>query len=294
MEVLAVMVSIYYPMTVLYRLNMTDEKLYQLCKQYGAQARFWRQKFIGLLPEVNRRRLYEKKGFESIFVFAAKLAGLSQEQVRLALNLEKRFEDKPVLKTLLTEGEVSLHKLERIASIATLENEEELAEKVRVLSKSALETLARDERLIRNENGLGEPLFDTKSPPRRTLNFELSQELVAKLNELHSQGRDMNKLLISLLQERKEKIEEQKEALSEAALPTKSRDLSAKVSAFLKEEYGDKCSIKTCFRPAVEIHHSQRFSLASTHDPKYLAPLCHEHHSIAHAVDRKVQAYRGS
>lgn len=288
------MVSIYYPTTVLYRLNMTDEKLYQLCKQYGRAARRWRQKFIGLLPEVNRRRLYEKKGCASIFEFAAKLAGLSQEQVRLALNLEKRFEDKPALKTLLTEGEVSLHKLERIAPIATLENEEELAEKVRVLSKNALETLARDERLVQNENGLAKPLFDTKSTPGRTLNFELSHELIAELNELHAQGRDMNKLLINLLQERKEKIEEQKEELSEAATSTESRYIPAKILAFLKEEYGDKCSIKTCFRPAVETHHSQRFSLASIHDPKYLAPLCHEHHSIAHAVDRKVQAYRGS
>lgn len=287
------MVSIYYPITVFYRLSMTDERLYQLCKEYGARARLWRQKFIGLLPEVNRRRLYEKKGFESIFVFAAKLAGLSQEQVRLALNLEKRFEDKPALKSLLVEGEVSLHKLTRVVSIATVDNERELAEKVKLLSQPALETLVRDERQFRNENGLAQPLFGSKSLRPQTLNFELSEELIDQLNELHAQGRDMNKFLIDLLRERKEKIEEQKEVLSEAALPTKSRNLSAKVSAFLKEEYGDKCSIKTCFRPAVETHHTQRFSLARTHDPKYLAPLCHEHHSIAHAVDRKVQSYRG-
>ena len=38
------------------------EKLYQLCKTFGARTLLWRQKFIGLLPEVNRRKLYEKKG----------------------------------------------------------------------------------------------------------------------------------------------------------------------------------------------------------------------------------------
>lgn len=273
---------------------MTDKKLYQLCKQYGAQARLWRQKFIGLLPEVNRRRLYERKGFESIFVFAAKLAGLSQEQVRLALNLEKRFEDKPALKSLLVEGEVSLNKLTRVVSIATTENEEELAEKVKMLSQPALEALVRDERHFKSENGLEQPLFTSKSLRPQTLNFELSEELIDQLNELHAQGRDMNKFLIDLLQGRKENIEQKKEELSETAVPTKSRYVSTKILAFLKEEYGDKCSIKTCFRPAVETHHTQRFSLASTHDPKYLAPLCHEHHSIAHAVDRKVQSYRGS
>lgn len=273
-------------------MKLTDEKLYQLCEEYGQRARLWRQKFIGLLPEVNRRHLYEKKGFESIFVFAAKLAGLSQEQVRLALNLEKRFEDKPTLRSLLTEGEVSLNKLERVAPIATLENEEALAEKVKLLSKSALETLVRDERLLRNKNSLSKPLFEQTSPPGRTLNFEISQELIEQLNELHSQGKNVNELLAQLLNQRKEQIEQKKERLSEAALATKSRYLSVELRNLLKEEYGEKCSIKTCLRPAVEIHHSQRFSLASIHDPKYLAPLCHEHHQIAHAVDLKVQVHR--
>lgn len=290
------MVSIYYPIDDFtdWDMNISDEKLYQLCKRYGTQARRWRQKFIGLLPEVNRRKLYEKKGCTSIFEFAAKLAGLSQDQVRLALNLEKRFSDKPALKSLLVEGEASLHKLERVASIASVDNEQELAEKVKLLSKSALATLARDERYFENKNGQSKPLFGSKSPPGQTLNFELSQEIIEQLNELHVQGKDVNQLLAGLLNERKQKIEQQKEELSAAAVHTESRYLPAKVRTFLKEEYGEKCSIKTCLRPAAEIHHTQRFSLASTHDPKYLAPLCHEHHSIAHAVDRRVQAHRNT
>ena len=104
--------------------NMTDEKLFSLCKYYGEQARLWRQKFCGLLPEVNRRKLYEKKGFGSIFEFAKKLAGLSEEQVRLTLNIEKRLEEMPKLKELLTTGTVSVNKLARIVSIAAPENED--------------------------------------------------------------------------------------------------------------------------------------------------------------------------
>lgn len=276
-------------------MQITDEKLYQLCKHYGQQARFWRQKFIGLLPEVNRRCLYEKKGFASIFEFAAKLAGLSQDQVRLTLNLEKRFSDKPNLKSLLAKGEASLNKLTRVVSIATVENEEELAEKVKLLPQKALETLARDERFGLQEsfkgecrNGLSKPLFQAQSLRARTLNFELSREVIEELNELYAQGKDVNKLLAKLLQERREKIEEQKEELSEEARHLHSRTIPAKVRVFLKEEYGDKCSIKTCFRQATETHHGQRFSLVSTHDPKYLAPLCHEHHQIAHSIDQKV------
>lgn len=260
---------------------MTDEKLYQLCKQYGAQARIWRQKFIGLLPEVNRRRLYETKGYGSIFEFAAKLAGLSQDQVRLALNLEKRFEDKPALKSLLVEGEVSLNKLARVVSVATVDNESDLAEKVKLLSQPALETLVRDER------NLG------KSLRPQTLNFELSQELIEQLNELNAQGKDVNELLLGLLKERKGKIEAKKEELSKNTQPTHSRYIPVAVRTIIEDEYGQKCSIKTCLKPATEIHHSQRFSLVGAHDPKYLAPFCAEHHKIAHTIDQKVYSHRG-
>ncbi|MEK7523798.1 MAG: hypothetical protein AAB588_02085 [Patescibacteria group bacterium] len=131
--------------------NLSDEKLFTLCQQYGEQARKWRQKFAGLLPEVNRRRLYEKKGFSSIFEFAAKLAGMSHKQVQLVLHLEERFETLPVLQNLLVTGEVSMNKLTKVASIATQENEELLGEQVKLLSTRAVETFARD---VRNETFL--------------------------------------------------------------------------------------------------------------------------------------------
>src|SRR3989338_818374 len=88
----------YSPLLILQFMKITDEKLYQLCKTFGARALLWRQKFIGLLPEVNRRHLFERHGFGSIFEFSAKLGGVSQEQVRTVLNLGEKFEDKPLLK----------------------------------------------------------------------------------------------------------------------------------------------------------------------------------------------------
>lgn len=42
---------------------------------------------------------------------------------------------------MLENGEASINKLTRIVSIATPDNEEELAEKIKVLPKSALYTL---------------------------------------------------------------------------------------------------------------------------------------------------------
>lgn len=122
----------------------TDQQLFFSFREYGAKALLYRQKCISLLPEIFRRHIHEQQGFASIFEFAAKFAGLSQEQVKRVLSLDAQFQDKPALKTALESGEVSVNKLARIASVATADNQEELAMQVKLLSKNALETLARD------------------------------------------------------------------------------------------------------------------------------------------------------
>lgn len=269
---------------------MTDEQLLRLCEKWGKRALLWRRKFSGLLPEVNRRRLYERRGCTSIFEFAYKTAGLSEQQVRRALNLSYEFRNKPALHELLTNGSVGLSKLARVASIATPENESELAEKVRLLPQKALETLVRDERVSEGQNGSHKPLFDTKSVRTHTT-FELSSEVVEELNALQEQGQDVNSILMELLQKRREEIVQKKQELSADSPATTSRHVPVAAKRILQEEFGKKCSIKTCTRPATEIHHTQRFSLAHTHDPHYLAPLCREHHQIAHTIDQKVQRH---
>lgn len=264
-------------------MNISDQKLYNLCKKYGEQARRWRQKFMGLLPEVNKRKLYKRRGFSSIFEFAAKLGGLSQEQVRRVLNLEKRFKDKPALREMLINGEVSINKLARIVSIATRENQETLAEQVRVLSKSALETLVRDENGSK-KSGQGSDL-------------QLSHEVKQKLLELQGKGIDINMLLMEFLQKRELEIALEKDYIgkeqsNEVVDSKPSRYISVKIKKLIKKEHGTKCSIQTCRNPSQVIHHTQRFALNQSHDPHFLAPLCKDHHLIAHSIDVKFQRRR--
>jgi hypothetical protein len=272
--------------------KISDQNLYELCKTYGARALEWRRKFMGLLPEVFRRRLFEKKGFDSIFEFAKKLAGLSEEQVRLTLNLEKRFEKLPQLKNLLIRGEVSINKLARIVSIATEENQEFLAENVKLLSKTAVESLVRDEK-TESENGLQISFFGIKSLPGQTL--KLSNEIENKLIELQEKGIDINKLLLQFLQKREEEISQEKQQIRQEVLQKEekkaqdgkqiSRHIPKQVREILQKEHGQKCSIKNCKKEAREIHHIQRFSLSGSHDPQYLKLLCSDHHQIIHAMD---------
>lgn len=266
--------------------NFTDEKLFSLCKYYGSQALMWRQKFCGLLPEVNRRKLYEKKGFGSIFEFAKKLAGLSEEQVRLTLNLEKRLEEMPKLKELLVTGAVSVNKLARVVSIAAPENEDFLANQVQILSRTALETLVRDEK----QNGFPQPQIHDKSLHVQTSNtLQLSCEITQRLLELQQKGIDINALLKELLDKREQEIAEEKLEIAAEIEQTDSRYIPQKIQKMIKKEHGEKCSIDTCDKPSETLHHTRRFAITKNHDPHFLAPLCQNHHAIAHSIDVHVQ-----
>lgn len=260
---------------------MTNEQLYQLCQEYGAKAKEWRQKFLGLLPEVYKRRLYREKGFGSIFEFAAKLGGVSELQVNTVLYLDKKFEKTPELRTLLTSGEVSVHKLARIASVAAPENQTYWANQVQSLPKEAIETLVRDHtcgKLLPGQK------LSTESVKKQ---IWLSSETAEKLLELEQKGLDISLLILDFLKERDERIENQKILLANQVRQTPSRHIPKQTKQLLMQEHGTKCAISTCLKTAEQIHHTQRFSIDKTHNPFYLAPLCKAHHRIAHAVDTK-------
>lgn len=267
---------------------MSDKELLETAECYGKKLLYWRYKFIGLLAEINRRKLYEKKNCSSIFEFAFKFGGLSEEQVRRALNLDKRFEELPKLKELLTSGEVSMNKLLRVAAIATPENEEELVTATKILSNRAIETFVRDEK----QNGLDKPQIEVKSVHVRGQTLTLNEEVTKRLAELHEKGIDINELITDALNRREEEIAEEKAEIAESLGPAKSRKMPVKTERLVEKEHGTKCSISTCYKPSEVIHHTQTFAISHKHDPNYLAPLCKEHHEIAHAINLNVRDKR--
>jgi len=218
--------------------TLTDEELFNLCQKYGHQAKLWKQKFAGLLPEVFKRKLYEKKGFSSIFEFAGKLAGMSKEHVKRVLSLNDNFQDKPILKNMLQNGEVSIHKLSRIASIATHENQDFLANQVKLLSKSALETLARDVKSLQIVPGHKTELNNQTEIMQVVHELNLSDEVKQKLYELQRKGIDINKLLLEFLNQREKQILEQKERIASSLTTTNSRYIPVKIKNLLIQEYG--------------------------------------------------------
>jgi hypothetical protein len=269
---------------------MSDQKLYQLCQQYGSTALQARRKFLGLLPEVAKRQLWKAKNFHSIYEFAAKLAGVSENQVNEVLRLERKLFDKPVLHKQLIQGQVSHNKLARIVTLATSTNQEIWANRVETLSKSALDTLVKDEKTL--DKAMSGQTFSPHLEAEA--NITLKTSTIERLNILKNQGFDIDQLINEMLDQREQQIANEKEQIAAITKPSTSRHISIKIRRLLQKEYGQKCSIPHCPKPATIIHHTQRFALTQNHNPHYLAPLCHQHHEIAHKIDQKFSSHADS
>jgi len=299
--------------------NLSDKELYLICKKWGAAALKARRKFAGLLPEVFAREMAErekggswlkKRGFFSVYEFAAKLAGMSREQVDLVLRLEKRFEDKPVLREALVNGEVSANKLARVVSIVSGENQNEILGKVESLSNRALEVFVKD---FKNRNGLREPKSEQKSLHVQTfevnknvktaqnnlhvqtleIDLELDKDVKNELFEMKKKGINVNQILRDFLRDRKEKLEQEKAEVAKKQIQKRddraiigmpaNRYVPVEVRRIVVNEFGNRCCMPGCDKPAENLHHEKGFAIDQCHDPRFLRPLCKGHHELIHA-----------
>lgn len=290
----------FYSFTFLIMEKISDSELWSRAVQYGEAARKWRQRFLGLLPEIARRELWRAHGFESVFVFAFKIGGVSKEQVERVLMMEERLRDKPLLHEMLVSGEVSMNKIVRVVSVATPENEEELAGQVKLLAKASVETLVRD---MKAYGKITEPQDKSENVSNHfsfvpghssdEASLGLGQEVISKLQELKQKGIDINEAFLTFLKQREQEIMQAKENIATEmetqATKSSSRYIPKTIKSLLKKEFGTKCAISNCKKLSQDIHHTARYSIIRNHNPNFLAPLCKQHHQIAHSIDVKVQ-----
>lgn len=282
--------------TPLYQ-QWSDEKILSTCIYFGEEARKWRNKFLGLLPEIYRRKLYERKGCDSIIEFAFKVGGVSEGQVKNVICLERRFQETPILHELLVSGKISMHKMERVASIAEPNNEAFLANQIQLLSRPTLDTLVKD--LKRSEAKSlacqSQTLPTIQEAAQVAVQFD--PDVAEEILKLKEKGIDINEELRKFLEQRKYETEEEKSACAEneharaqqrsEQNKKSSRYISAGTKRILKKEHGTMCSISGCNKPSKDIHHAQRYGIMKIispndiHDPNYLAALCKSHHEIA-------------
>lgn len=258
--------------------KLDDTGLMKYSQIVGANARKWKNYFVALIPEIAQRGLYKKK-FASITEYAAKVGGISKKTVETIFQVEKYVEDKPALKELIPE--VGINKVRVVATIATKENQKELAIKVKTMTKSALEEIARNER-------------KTKTPPERSFEKEYFGFHVDKKNALEfrkfklrlekerKQKLDFNEVLGELLKITNKQEEKQKKTRQYHLVKKKveTRYISIAQKREIKTIHTGRCAFPSCNKPSTQNHHPDRFSLNKSH--KRIVPLCDTHHELAH------------
>ncbi|MBA4337198.1 hypothetical protein C0416_05530 [bacterium] len=250
---------------------MTDKELYERCVFVGKQARKWKNEFVALLPEVARRELHKKHGFATVVEFAAKIGGVGRGTVEKVFQVEKYVSDKPELKKLIPK--VGVNKVRIVATMATQENQVELAERVRTMSKGALELFAREQRA---------PEISSPGTGRTMVSFSLDKATEFKLRKFkNNMGGvvEWNDVIKKLLEVAEAQVARPKKVHKERKIemPTK---IARYVPVSVRHELPEKCQYPGCGRPAQVIHHPHRFALQANHEN--LKPLCKGHHELVH------------
>lgn len=245
---------------------MSDGELFVLCKKYGGEAIKWRRKFVALLPEVEKRRLWEKHNFYSIEHFAKVVGGLSENIVYQVLHLDKKLEGKPLLKEQIAKQ--GWAKVKAVAAIPV--EEKEAVKMVEILPKKTLEIFARSlDSQVKNDvicPGAKLQHITFKLDPQTHFQLKKFQQ---KLEKECKKPIPLGLVLKELL-----KLAPQGSAQGGSRIPAKQK-------RELHKKYKGKCAIKRCKNPVTEFHHTKRFAKYGTHEG--VTPLCHEHHQLAHA-----------
>jgi hypothetical protein len=283
--------------------TFSDTDLYHLCQEYGTNARVWKRRFAGLLPEVMRRQLYKRKGFGSIYEFAFKLGSLSEAAVDKVLSLAVRLEDKPCLKHQLETGEQGWSKLEKVSYVAEPETDKEWAEKVEKMSSMALQTYIQEKNKVAfTEIPKGLP-FTPGSEAGNTLNllqwgsmtFPVAPETEKRLRALKYQLEKekhltltFNEVLQFLFQHKAPQepqmvIQVCPACAARKAAQATSRPIPAATRRLIYAQTQGCCIFPGCKKPATSLHHTKRYRLSPGHDPKNIVPVCPAHERLLHS-----------
>jgi len=293
------------------KLSEKVQTLHTQFSRYGRNAREWMRKCVLLLPEIERNRVWRKKGFFSIYEYAAKLAGMSRETVNESLRVLKKIEDKPELMRVVAEK--GLLAVRPIVCMATKDNAGFWAEKAKNMSVNTLETYVKEmkkqerDQFKMYDDGLHMKAKNNEFPHQQaiqisenieTLTVQISPETKEKLiklkgarswDDLFAKLLELNeKELARLKKEAHEKFKEMEAKKNKIATNQKinsitlSRYVPSKIQKYITAKNNGMCAFPGCTHAAKILHHTDRFAITRKHDPATIVPLCKAHHDLIH------------
>lgn len=291
--------------------KFSDKELYDYCKQVGFNARVWTRKFIAALPEVAKRRLYKKYGYCSIHEFAAKMAGVSHNNVDEVLRIDEKLKDMSKIKSLIAEK--GLNKVRLVANIVKPETENFWIEKIQKMTLSSLrifinekfrfKTEASDSAMFSQKQAQID-LFDSENfrsqeddastvermKNKKTFTIQIEDEVEFELRKFKKilekekkEPVDWNFALKEMAKRAlKDEGSKQKQVRVSKQKVNISRYIPAKNRHDLEQKYHGHCAYTGCNKPAEHIHHKDGFAAARNHEN--IIPLCKNHHDFVHQV----------
>lgn len=282
------------------KINEKEQAVFERFQEYGKNAKLWMNKCVLMLPEISRKRIWEKKGFGSIYEFAAKLAGMSRNKVNEGLRILEKIKDMPEIKEVVEKKGIWAAK--PVVRVATVENQKFWAEKASAMSQSTLATYVKDvveEEKKSNENGrlkavknddtaLSKPnLFqeiDDSTNKKTTISMKLKPETAEKLQKVKGKD-DWDELMeefIKFKEEKERKFQKELEKEKPKTVKSASHYVPAKISKYVRRRAKNKCESPNCTKTGKQLHHTIPFSLKKEHNPDKIRLLCEQHHDIAH------------
>jgi len=253
------------------KLTNSDRIVHRQFSDYGRNAKEWLRKCALLLPEINRRQIWKKRGCGSIYEYAAKVAGMSKHSVDEALWVVRKIETQPELVKLFERK--GLRAVRPFVSLLTPETVSFWAEKGTILPTRSLETYSKNYREELTRARKSEP----EKPAKEKITLDLSPELARKFQQLAKRA-DFESIVNRIIQE----VEKHDAAEKPQAISTPSRHIPAEMDRYVRARTNDLCAFPGCTKHGTSLHHTQRWALENVHDPDRLHLLCTAHERIAH------------
>ena len=263
-------------------MNPEEKNIHEQFVQLGTAAKEAVRKCALMLPEIMRRGIWKKKGYESIHEYARVFAGMSSAAVDEALRVLNKIQDKPALLEVAAMKGVSA--VRPVAAIATLETSSFWAEKAKAMSRASLEKYVHEVRRRDRANGHLDVKNEADFLPGKfpeaekvSLDVRVSRELAERLEKLRDGG-TWETLFSEFLIYREKVLESEKPETTEDA----ARYIPAEIVKFILIRSRGICEFGDCRRKYEILHHIQRFALEPVHDPVRMVALCKAHEQIVH------------
>lgn len=278
-------------------INDSDKFLHQQFTRLGRDRNQLTYKLLAILPEIFQREIYKQYGYQTIYEYAGKLAGLSRITIDKALKLEKKLENKPFLQKVISE--CGVHKVSLIAKLATPETDAAWADKVKNMSIASLRELSKEVHKIKKSETSPE-LFDklnidfinaisiTLDHESQFLFLKLKKEFCKK-KRFHMSNKEALKQMLQYLAQHVF----QKDIQRNTHTPSKkitgdfsknstkiTRYIPIQIKRTILQKTDERCAYPGCNNPYENFHHRIPFSLSRNHDS--IIPLCKKHHEFMH------------